>query len=315
MAVYTKMTQEDLVSFLRQYDLGLFVSFEGILAGVENTNYHLFTDRGRFVLTVFEKRVRAEDLPFFFAYTDFLNRRDIRCPKALPTRTGQIITRLKGKPAVIVSFLDGAGVVPADITAGHCADLGAYLAKMHVSSGRFDQSKPNTMGLPAWKELFEKTKSRADDVEEGLAALLEEELSYLENNMPVDLPKAVVHADMFPDNVFFKEGKTYGVIDFYFSCSDFLLYDLALVLNAWCFDEADRPDTERFEAFMQAYESVRPLETNEKKHFSLMCRAAALRILMTRLHDFLFHPGDEFVKPKSPAEYVAKLKYHQAQEH
>lgn len=311
MAVYTKIDTDALRAFLRQYDLGELISFEGILAGVENTNYHVFTDQGRYVLTLFEKRVQPEELPFFFSYTSFLNDHDILCPKAIPARQGDIITTLAGKPAVIVSFLEGAGVAPADISIEHCADLGQYLARMHMVSSGFKERKSNTMGIEAWQLLFEKTKSRADEVENGLSGLLEEELGYLERRWPDTLPKAVVHADMFPDNVFFKDNKTYGVIDFYFSCTEILLYDLALVLNAWCFDTKDNLDKIRLSAFMNAYQNVRPLTDAERAAFSLLCRAAALRILMTRLHDWSFHPGDEFVKPKLPNEYINKLKFHQ----
>ncbi len=310
MAVYTRVTKQELNVFLKGYDIGELLSFEGIEQGVENTNYHLFTTKGRYILTLFEARVNPADLPFFFAFTDHLSDAGIVCPFTIADRNGDKVGRLCGRPTAVISFLEGKGLETAAITVTHCAQLGKAIAKMHVAASSFPLSRVNSVGLPMWKELAAKTGDRAGEVKEGLGALIADELEYLERRWPEKLPRAAVHADIFPDNVFFSGGSFAGVIDFYFTASDFLAYDLALVINAWCFDTECRFVPARFEALMSAYETLRPLTRAEKENLTLLCRGAAMRILMTRLHDWIFHPPGALVKPKDPKEYVAKLEFH-----
>jgi homoserine kinase type II len=311
MAVYTKVSEEELRDFLEGYDLGQLASFEGIEEGVENTNYHLFTTKGRYILTLFEKRVNPSDLPFFFAFTDHLTDAGIKCPGALPDKNGKNIGELCSRPAAVISFLEGEGLEIADITADHCRQLGREAGRMHEAAAGFNMSRKNSVGLPMWKELAKKAAGRADEVEKGLADLISGELEYLENNWPSGLPEAAVHADIFPDNVFFKDGKISGFIDFYFTATEYLAYDLALVINAWCFDTGNSFVRERFEALMNSYEAVRSLNDKEIKNLSVLCRGAAMRILITRLHDWLYHPPDAIAKPKDPREYIEKLLFHQ----
>ena len=311
MAVYTQVSDEQARTFLAGYDLGAFQRLEGIQTGVENSNFHLFTDRGRFILTLFEKRTRAEDLPFFLDFTDHLAKKGILCPNVMPDREGHMIGVAAGRPAAIISFLEGQSVTIQQITPGHCRMLGTLVGKMHLAAADFSQTRPNALSLRGWKELAQKSEDRADEVERGLAYFVETELSFLEKNWPRDLPRSVIHADIFPDNVFFKDGALSGVIDFYFSCTDFLAYDLALVINAWCFDAAWRFDPLKFKTFMDAYNEVRPLEERERQSLSLICRGAAMRILMTRLYDWINHDPKSFVKPHDPKDYIARLRFHQ----
>lgn len=312
MAVYTRITRAQLLDFLEDYDCGTLESFEGIQRGVENTNYHVYTDKGHYILTLFENRVNAADLPFFFSFMDHLGSKGIRCPHALKNNEGEIIGLMEDRVAALISFLDGRDIEPADIRADHCAQVGDLVACLHEAAVDFTGQRANTMGLSAWKALADKTRARADEVMPGLAKMIDEELVYIEKNWPdeADLPRRVVHADIFPDNVFFRDGNLYGLIDFYFSCTDFLVYDLALAINAWCFDTARQFKSARFSALIDSYQAVRELGAAEKDSLNLMCRAAALRILMTRLHDWLFHDPESFVKPHDPKDYIERLKFH-----
>jgi len=314
MAVYTQVSREQLIEFLKDYDLGALISHEGIQQGVENTNYVVYTDAGRFILTLFEKRTKREDLPFFFAFTDHLTKKGIKCPQGIPAKDGQVIRQLAERPAVLISFLDGKELPAHMISPDYCRQLGVAVAFLHKSAEDFPLKRENSMSIPAWQALMAKTRDKADGVQAGLRDYLETELGYIAHSLPQlvqTLPRAVVHADIFPDNVFFKTEEVYGFLDFYFSCTDFLTYDLALVINAWCFDAQNKFVPERFKALIEGYEAIRPLSEDEKETLSLLCRAAALRITMTRLHDWVFHDPANFVKPKNPLEYVEKLKFHQ----
>lgn len=315
MAVYTKISAAQLSAFLREYErAGALERFEGIEQGVENTNYRVFTDRGRYVLTLFEGRTDPAALPFFFAFCGHLAEKGVRCPLPLRARSGRAVGELAGRPAALVSFLEGASVPEAGITDGHCAQVGALAAQMHLAALDFPQERANGMGISAWKKLAEKTKGRAGEVREGLADLIADELAFLENRLPAaNLPRAAVHADIFPDNVFFDGGGGLsGIIDFYFSCTETLVYDLMIAANAWCFgtDGSFRPG--RFRALLESYEAARPLSGAERESLGLMGRAAALRILSTRLHDLLFHDPRDFVRPHDPAPYVERLLFHRA---
>lgn len=310
MAVYTHLSEAQIGEFLRGYDLGALEAFEGIRQGVENTNYHVFTDRGRFILTVFEKRVAATDLPFFFAFTDHLAARGIPCPKGMADRQGRVVGEIAGKHAAVISFLNGRGLEAAEIAPAHCRALGETVARMHRAALDFSQGRVNSMALSAWKDLAAKTEARANEVAPGLAETIAEELAFLEANWPDALPRGVVHADIFPDNVFFDGETLSGVIDFYFSATDFLAYDLAITINAWCFDAAHGFDARKHAALMEGYEAVRPLSDAERAAMGVMGRGAALRILMTRLYDWLNTPPDAVVQKKDPLEYLKKLDFY-----
>lgn len=309
MAVYTAVSKTDLQEFLQFYDCGTLQRFEGILQGVENSNFHVFTDKGRYILTIFEGRISEEKLPFVFSYMDHLAGRGITCPQVKKDVEGNSFRRLYGKPAGLISFMEGGGLETADITADYCAQLGTFLARMHRATANFQEESSNHVGLAEWQRLANITRSRADEVQEGLARHIDSELAFLAENWPQNLPKTVVHLDIFPDNVFFKDGQIVGMIDFYFSSTEFWAYDLAIVINAWCFDSNHEFKPDFYEALMGAYQDIRPLTDEERQTLPILCRGAALRFLMTRLYDWLNHPGDQFVQPKDPKEYLKKLEF------
>jgi homoserine kinase type II len=312
MAVYTKISAEQLAAFLSHYDCGALESFSGIEQGVDNSNYHVFTDRGHFILTIFESRIRPEDLPFFFAFTAHLHGKGINCPHALRDKGGGIFNPVGGRLGALVSFLEGESLTLADVTADHCAQLGGFVGRMHEAAADFPMQRANRVGLARWRELADETRARADEVEPGLAALIGEELDCISQHWPSEnlLHRRVVHADIFPDNVFFQGGQVCGVLDFYFSCTEFLAYDLAITVNAWCFDANCNLRPERLSAFMESYQAARKIGESERGELRLMARAAALRILLTRLRAYLNRNPDHFVKTLEPRDYIERLKVH-----
>lgn len=309
MAVYTEVSDSDLEEFVALYDLGAVQSLKGIAEGVENSNYLLHTEAGFYILTLYEKRVNEDDLPFFLGLMQHLAARGLNCPQPILNRAGEALGTLSGRRAVIVSFLDGMWIRRPN--AGHCSALGEALAKMHKAGSDFSLSRPNTLSLEGWKSLAATARPRADEVMVGLGTAIDEELAFLEAHWPQNLPKGVIHADLFPDNVFFLGGKLSGLIDFYFACSDFFVYDLAICLNAWCFEHDASFNITKGLALLDGYERVRKLDPEEMAALPLLARGAALRFLLTRLVDWLNVPPGALVKPKDPIEYVKKLRFHQ----
>lgn len=310
MAVYTHISEKELKSFLADYQIAELAGFEGITKGVENTNYLLRTVEGPYILTLFEKRVKETDLPFFFAFKQHLVDRGFRCPAGIKRRDGKLFGQLCGRPAVLVSFLKGEEIAAEDLMPDHCAQMGRMLARLHLAAADFEESRPNTMGLSAWAAIAEETAEKADGIEEGLADLIETEIATQSANRKDDLPRGVIHADLFPDNVFFKDGELHGILDFYFACTDSFVYDLALTANAWGFLKGDKRQP-HFDALLAAYSAERPLNADERAAFPLMLRAAALRILVTRTQAWLAHSADDQVVPKDPREYSKILRTHQ----
>jgi homoserine kinase type II len=314
MAVYTKIDKDALKGALAQFDIGTLVSFAGIAEGVENTNYLVTTSLGKYILTLIEKRTRAEELPFYTRLMSHLRAAGIPCPDVMATRKGETVFSLSGKSALLTSFLEGAW--PREILPAHCLDVGRTLAQMHLAGQKFAMKRKNGMGLPAWRSLLQACDDRADTLEPGLSHALRTELEYQQRNWPKYLPHGAVHADLFPDNVFFNDtgaGRHLsGVIDFYFACWDTLAYDLMLTFNPWCFDADGHLSTLRAKALLTGYQAVRPLSAAEKKALPFFGRAAALRIVATRLYDWL-NPaaGDALVTPKDPLEHVRILRHHQ----
>lgn len=309
MAVYTEVTDEALISYLKQYDIGELVSFKGIAEGVENSNYLLVTQKGRYILTLYEKRVDAVDLPFFLGLMEHLAERGLDCPLPIHMKSGEALGQLAGRPTAIISFLDGFSVRRP--TASHCAELGKTLAQLHLAGEGFSIERKNALGLASWQPLFDKSSDRADEVTTGLGAMIQAELDYLKQFWPQDLPSGVIHADLFTDNVFFLQNKLSGIIDFYFACNDLLAYDIAICLNAWCFEPDWSFNTTKARALFKGYTDVRPMTESEISHLPVLCRGASLRFLLTRLFDWLNVPTGAMVTPKDPGEYIAKLKFHQ----
>jgi homoserine kinase type II len=309
MAVYTEVTDGDLAAFLEQYDIGEAVSCKGIAEGVENSNYLLQTERGTFILTLYEKRVARDDLPFFLGLMDHLALRGIPCPTPIHGRDGAALRDLCGRPAAIVSFLEG--MWPRRTTPEHCRALGIAVAGLHLAGEGFGMKRANDLSLAGWRTLFEQTRARADAVRPGLAGLIEAELDFLESRWPRGLPSGIIHADLFPDNVFFRHDELSGLIDFYFACNDFLAYDLAVCLNAWCFEADASFNVTKARNMLASYRSVRPMGDDELEALPCLARGSALRFLLTRLFDWLNHREGAYVRPKDPLEYLAKLRFHQ----
>jgi homoserine kinase type II len=309
MAVYTQITADDLTEVLTRFDVGALVSFKGIAEGVENTNYDVETSTGRYILTLVEKRASGEELPFYVGFMNHLRMKGIPCPAVIAQRDGGEVFTLHGRPALLTEFLDGAW--PREITPNHCQAIGELLGAMHKAGRDFTMKRKNAMSLPAWNSLVHACAERADEVEKGLFDFLDAELLYLEKNWPKYLPRGAVHADLFPDNVFFKGDEVSGVIDFYFSCTDSLAYDLMLTLNPWCFDWKGELDKEKSRALLETYHRTRPLTKNEIKALPFFGRAAAMRIVATRLYDWLNPVEGALVRAKDPMEHVKILRFHQ----
>ncbi|MGA0596617.1 homoserine kinase [Enterovirga sp. CN4-39] len=308
MAVYTEVSDEDLRGFLAMYDLGEVLSFKGIAEGVENSNYFLQTTRDRFILTLYEKRVSEADLPFFLGLMEHLAGRGFECPLPVHSRSGESLGRLAGRPAVIVTFLEGIAVKRPGV--GHCRAVGAELARLHAAGRDFAGRRPNALSIGAWAPLFASADCQADRLAPGLAARTQAELGELAALWPAGLPEGVIHADLFTDNVFFIGDRLSGVIDFYFACTDALAYDLAICLNAWCFEADGSFNATKGRALIAGYQSVRPLEPEEVAALPVLARGSALRFMLTRLVDWLNVPPGALVRPKDPLEYDRKLGFH-----
>lgn len=308
MAVYTDVPDEELKAFIAEYAIGEVVSCKGIAEGVENSNYLLRTESAAYILTVYEKRVDPADLPFFLALMEHLAAQGIACPTPIHGKDGKALRRLCGKPAAIVSFLDG--LWPRRIHPFHCAGVGGALARLHQASAGFAQSRPNNLSLAGWEGLYRSCAPRADTVKAGLADELKREIEELKRLWPKGLPRGVIHADLFPDNVFFRGETVSGIIDFYFACTDFFAYDLAICLNAWCFESDGSFNVTKARAMLAQYRAGRALAPEEIAALPVLARGSALRFLLTRLYDRLNHTEGALVKPKDPLEYLQKLRFH-----
>ena len=309
MAVYSPVTKNELELFLNQYDIGTLIKFEGILEGIENTNYKLTTSKDIFILTIFEKRVQNKDLPFFINLKNHLIKKKFSCPQPIENKSGNCINFLNGKSCVIISYLKGTKTYI--VSSHHCEQVGRVLSSLHFYTTDFNEKRINGMNYTQWESIFLKCKSINSEKYQNLNAIIEKELLYLKESWPKKLPEGIVHADVFQDNVFFINNNFSGLIDFYFSCYDFLSYDIALTINAWCFENINNFSKDRFLSLIKGYQKIRILEDEEKKYLSILLRGAALRILLTRLHDQLFHPKAAFVEPKDHYEYLKILKFHQ----
>ena len=308
MAVYTEVSDEELANFLSAYDIGRLLSMKGIAEGVENSNFLLRTEAGTFILTLYEKRVAAGDLPFFLRLMEHLAAGGLACPQPVKTRAGEALGRLAGRPCAMVTFLDGLAVRRP--TEAHCAAAGAALAGLHRCGADFPMTRRNALSLEGWPPLFERARSQADQVASSLAGLMEAELSFLSSSWPANLPSGIIHADLFPDNVLFLGGRA-GLIDFYFACTDAYAYDLAICLNAWCFEPDGAYNITKGRAMIAAYQAGRRLSGAEVAALPVFARGAALRFALTRLVDWLSVPTGALVRPKDPIEYVQKLRFHQ----
>jgi homoserine kinase type II len=309
MAVYTEVSDEELASFIASYGLGELLSFKGIAEGVENTNYIVHASKGTFILTLYERRVEVADLPFYLGLMEHLAANGVTCPTPVHNKQGPTLGQLAGRPAALVTFLEGIWVRRP--TAAHCAAVGKAMAQMHLGGEGFALRRANALGLAGWRSLYDGFASRAGEIAPDLAPLVEGELRFLEANWPRDLPQGIIHADLFPDNVFFLGEKLSGLIDFYFACNDAFAYDIAVCLNAWCFEKDMSFNITKGRAFLRGYEEVRKITPAEREAMPVLARGAAMRFLLTRAYDWLHTPKDALVSPKNPIEYVRRLRFHQ----
>lgn len=309
MAVYTEVSDEDLARFLAAYDVGKPLSMKGIAEGVENSNFLLHAEAGSFILTLYEKRVVPEDLPFFLGLMEHLAAHGLVCPMPVKTRAGTALGHLAGRPAAIVTFLEGLSLRRP--TQDHCAATGAALADLHRFGADFPMLRPNNLSVEGWAPLFDSAGSGTETVAAGLTEFLAAELAFLHAHWPRDLPSGVIHADLFADNVLFLGDSVSGIIDFYFACTDAYAYDLAICLNAWCFEPDGAYNITKGSRMIAAYQAQRRLSDLEIAALPILARGAAIRFALTRLVDWLNVPPGALVQPKNPLEYVQKLRFHQ----
>jgi homoserine kinase type II len=310
MAVYTDVSFEELKIFLAGYDLGEPHVFKGIAEGVSNSNYFLQTANGTYILTLYEMRVEAQDLPFYLGLMEYLSRRGVCCPVPIHTRHSSLTGILNGRPAAILTFLNGVSLRRPQ--ANHCQLAGKALAEFHSAGGNFTQRRTNALGLDGWRKLVSDCAASADSVTPGLRDLIQDEVEVLGAAWPNNLPEGIIHADLFPDNVLFVNDRISGIIDLYFACNDALAYDLAVTLNAWCFESDGAFNLTNGRALIAGYESQRPLSAEERYALPILCRGAALRFLLTRLYDWVNHNPAALVRPKDPREFLRRLRFHRS---
>ena len=308
MAVYTDVSDDALVAFLAEYAIGDLVAFRGIAEGVENSNFSLRTTGGDYILTLYERRVQPADLPWFLGLMQHLAAHGITCPLPVSGLDGSVLRMLCGRHAAITTFLPG--VWPRRVQQVHCAPLGEALARLHLAGADYAPTRSNALGPHSWSPLLDRCRARADEVQPCLAQELEDVVSAIPARWPLDLPVGHIHADLFPDNVFFLNGALSGLIDFYFACTDILAYDVAICLNAWCFEPDHSFNVTRARALLRGYTSIRALTEAECLSLPVLAEGAALRFLLTRLFDWLNTPPGALVTRKSPIEYLRRLRFH-----
>ena len=309
MAVFTKLEKNEIEDFLKDYSIGNLISFEGIIKGTENTNYKIITSKNKYILTILEKRVQPEDLPFFMDLQNELAAHGFDCPLPVKNNKKSIINKLKDKNAVIITFLQGENLT--NVMPEHCHELGLKIAQFTNITKNLNLSRPNSVGYNTWVSIYENFKNINNESYQEYFQILSKELIFLKNNWPINLPTAIIHADLFIDNILFIKNKISGIIDFYFSCNDFIAYELALTINAWCFNDDLTFNYKNYNSLMMGFENISTLNIEEKGSMNVLLRGAAVRILVTRLYDKIFHPDDALVKLKDPQEYLNILKWHQ----
>lgn len=318
MAVYTKLRFEEISDFLKLYSIGQLVSFKEIIDGIDNSNFIIETNYDKFILTIFERRIKKDDLPFFMAFKFHLAAKGIVCPKPILSNSGSLIESLKGKAAGIVTFLQGSTLKSRDdglydnITDSHCFQVGRLIASLHSAAQGFKQNRENDLGVKKLHQLFKQLSSEINDYYPNLKQKISEIIIFLEKNWPKDsdFPKLNIHSDLFPDNIFFNSNsQLVGVIDFYFSATDFLVYDIAIAVNAWCFNKNNQFLDKNFISLISGYESIKKLKPEEKTFLNIALVGASLRFFLTRMYDLIHTPKDSIVKVKDPLEYLEKLEF------
>ena len=311
MAVYTKLIKKDISSLINNYQINKIEKFQGIKKGIENTNYLLKTKQNKFILTIFEKRVKKKDLPFFMNLMEKLSHKKIICPKPLRTNKGTHITNIKTKSACIVTFLEGKD--KTILNNKNCFDVGKNIAKFHKVTTKLKLYRQNSMSIHRLNDLLKTIKFKSNQITPNLKNTLNLCLKDIKNKWPKNLPQGIIHGDLFIDNIFFNKNKFSGFIDFYFSSNDYLIYEIAICINALCFDKKKNKfvmNSSKIKNLINGYESIRTLSKKEKDALNVMCRGAALRYLLTRIYDYFNTPKTALIKIKDPMEYLQKLIIH-----
>ena len=311
MAVYTQISIDELNVFLSKYNIDNINEFSGIKGGTSNSNYLLTADNKKFILTIFEERTNQENLPFYFDLMNHLNAHDIKCPEVIKDKQGNFSNSIKQKHAVITSFLTGSSL--EKIKPIHCSNLGLTIAKMHNASEKLNIKRENELGLDKLGIIIEKLKTYKKHIDDEKLKFIEDEFLFLSREINKDLPSGIIHADLFPDNIFFEENNLTGIIDFYFSCNDFYAYEIAICLNAWCFEDSNNEfNPTKAKYLLGSYNQERKFSNEEVEALPLLARASALRYLLTRLLDFYSHEDSDLILKKDPNEYISKLRFHQS---
>ena len=311
MAVYTQISIDELNVFLSKYNIDNINEFSGIKGGTSNSNYLLTADNKKFILTIFEERTNQENLPFYFDLMNHLNAHDIKCPEVIKDKQGNFSNSIKQKHAVITSFLTGSSL--EKIKPIHCSNLGLTIAKMHNASEKLNIKRENELGFDKLGIIIEKLKTYKKHIDDEKLKFIEDEFLFLSREINKDLPSGIIHADLFPDNIFFEENNLTGIIDFYFSCNDFYAYEIAICLNAWCFEDSNNEfNPTKAKYLLGSYNQERKFSNEEVDALPLLARASALRYLLTRLLDFYSHEDSDLILKKDPNEYISKLRFHQS---
>tara|TARA_B100000686_G_C16658809_1_gene899725 strand:+ start:117 stop:1085 length:969 start_codon:yes stop_codon:yes gene_type:complete len=311
MAVYTKLSEEELKQFFTKYNLGNLLNYKGIKEGIENTNYFIQTEKGKFILTLYEKRVEEKDLPFFIGLMRNLFDKKFPSPEPIINKNGSYITEILNKKAAVVSFLEGSA--KKILNPDECYQVGINTAKLHLITKNLSSKRSNKLSIDSWRKIYEKVKKDSSKIHQNLPKIVEKNLEVIEKKWPKDIPKGIIHADLFPDNIFFKNNKLTGIIDYYFSCNDFYAFEIAICLNALCFEGEKENlsfNVTKAKKFIDGYSNIRKLTEDEKKSLKVLCQGAAIRFLLTRVFDYLNLTEGAIVKIKDPLEYLKRLEFH-----
>tara|TARA_B110000444_G_scaffold247912_1_gene271145 strand:- start:52 stop:1020 length:969 start_codon:yes stop_codon:yes gene_type:complete len=311
MAVYTKLKKENIEEILSSYSIGQLEEFKGIEDGIENTNYFLFVSNKKYILTIYEKRVKEKDLPFFSDLMTGLHKENFKCPVPVKNNNNKTISNYKNKSLMIVTFLEGKA--KNILSPDNCKSLGQEVARMHLITKNFKIKRQNDLSIGSWRKLFEQVKDKCVSIHKDLPRLINSNLTDVERNWPKDLPKGIIHADLFSDNIFFKDEKFNGIIDFYFSCNDYYALEIAICFNALCFDGSKNNlsfNATKAKSFMKGYNQLRELSEKEKESIKVLSQGSALRFLLTRVFDTINTVEGAIVRVKDPIEYLVRLEFH-----
>jgi len=311
MAVYTKLSEDQLKEFFLNYDLGKILNYKEIKDGIENTNYFIQAEKGKYILTLYEKRVDEKDLPFFIGLMRNLYDEKFLSPNPIINKNGSYISEILKKKAAVVSFLDGAA--KKILNPNNCYEVGVNSAKLHLITKKLTQKRENKLSIKSWREIYNNVKNDCSKIHPNLSSILEKNLDEIEKNWPKNIPSGIIHADLFPDNIFFKNDKLSGIIDYYFSCHDSYAFEIAICLNALCFEGQNQNlsfNVTKAKKFIEGYSSIRKLDATEKKSLKVLCQGAAIRFLLTRVFDYLNLTEGAIVAVKDPIEYLKRLEFH-----